>query len=246
MGKKYWLGVLLIWLFGLVPVAGATPILSTEVIKAVNTLRSNKGRSVLVWNKQLSSSAQAKADDMAKNIYFSHVSPKGVGVADLLVKNGYSYLRAGENMAYGYENANEIVAEWSRNTEHRSNMLGDYIDTGVGVSRGYYDGKEVIFVVQHFGSPSDINISVKPDQTKLADPALDVNVSSSMPPVEEKSEMAKTEESIEDTSNVMLAEEQPSSQTGSRMGKTVNWLGVLLIVFSIMGAGFIIRSLRIR
>ena len=44
----------------------------------------------LVWNETLAKAAEAKAMDMAKRNYFSHVSPEGYGMNYFISKEGYS------------------------------------------------------------------------------------------------------------------------------------------------------------
>jgi len=111
----------------------------------------------LALNQQLTNAAQAKANDMAAKNYWSHNSPNGQTPWSFITAAGYHYEAAGENLAYGFENANEVVTAWMNSPTHRANVLGgDYKDVGFGVAEApNYQGKgpETI-VVAEYGDPA--------------------------------------------------------------------------------------------
>ncbi|MEK7105752.1 MAG: CAP domain-containing protein, partial [Patescibacteria group bacterium] len=95
-----------------------------------------------------------KVDDMIKRQYFEHISPTGESVSDLGKEAGYSYVIMGENLALGsFTSANDIVKAWMNSPGHKANILNKrYQDIGVSVKHATYEGKEVWFAVQHFGT----------------------------------------------------------------------------------------------
>lgn len=247
MTKAWWL-VLIVCLMTAGPVVGASLGITGDLVAEVNSLRSAKRVANLTWNKQLALSAQAKANDMAKNGYFSHVNLQGVGLTNLLARYGYSYSQAGENLAYGYGNADEIVAEWSKNPEHRSNMLNfSYVDTGVGLARGQYEGREVVFVVQHFGKPAQVNISNNTEEDKVqsrSDGSSKIQEQS----VSVANDVAVTppEEMTTDNKPVELSlggESIDNDAKGTGDGK-FNWWGGVLLLSSILGAIFMAMAMK--
>ena len=77
--------------------------------------------------------AQQKAEDMAKNQYFSHTSPTYGSAFDMLKAAGYSYKTAGENIAMGQKSAASVMDGWMHSSGHRANILHtSYEKIGVG------------------------------------------------------------------------------------------------------------------
>lgn len=125
-----------------------------KIVSLVNELRLQKGSRVLEVVPALTLSSQAKADDMAKNHYFSHTSPDGKTVASLELKYGYDYEFAGENLAMGFNSPKEVVDAWKKSATHYANLVDtDFNNTGIGVKSGEYDGVATAFVAMHFGAP---------------------------------------------------------------------------------------------
>jgi hypothetical protein len=126
---------------------------SADVIELVNKARIAEGLSALVHSDILDLAAKEKADDMLKNDYFAHTSPKGVDPWYWFKKTGYDYKYAGENLAINYDNAREQQAAWMKSDSHRKNILNDkYQETGVAVVEGKIDGQTSILTVQVFGT----------------------------------------------------------------------------------------------
>jgi uncharacterized YkwD family protein len=77
--------------------------------------------------------AQAKAEDMAQNNYFSHTSPTYGTPFEMLKAFGVSYSTAGENIAKGQKSADAVMTAWMNSDGHRKNILGTgYTKLGVG------------------------------------------------------------------------------------------------------------------
>jgi uncharacterized protein YkwD len=161
---------LIIFLFVLaLPVAVFTSpdLLSMEAKKVAaltNDLRTQKNIPLLTSNSKLTTAATAKAIDMVQKSYFSHTSPSGETVSDFVRRTGYQYIVVGENLAIGYATAEELMAAWEKSPTHLSNLVDkDYIDFGVSLEAGNYQGHESIFAVQHFAEP--VNLQTGPKET---------------------------------------------------------------------------------
>ena len=49
-------------------------------------------------------------------------------------------VKVGENVAYGYATAEDVVTAWLRSPSHKSTIEGDYTHSGFGVIKGAYGG----------------------------------------------------------------------------------------------------------
>ncbi len=109
---------------------------SAQVVSLVNEERAAKGLSALATDSQLTRLAQLKAEDMAKNKYFSHTSPTYGSAFDMMKTYGVSYDTAGENIATGQKTAEAVMEGWMNSQGHRANILNSaYTGIGVGYAR---------------------------------------------------------------------------------------------------------------
>ncbi|MCX6712744.1 MAG: CAP domain-containing protein [Candidatus Vogelbacteria bacterium] len=130
-------------------------VLPQVILEQTNLARSRAGEPPLAANVNLTAAARLKAEDMAQKSYFSHQSPDGSMAWDFMQRANYRYSYAGENLAVNFFDANDVVNAWMNSPSHRTNILShDYREIGIAATRGVYDGKETVFVVQLFGSPS--------------------------------------------------------------------------------------------
>jgi uncharacterized protein YkwD len=134
----------------------ATSMNAAALLKDTNDYRSRSNLSTLHENDALDRAAQAKADNMIAQDYWSHVSPDGTTPWYYFQKVGYNYSVAGENLAYGFATSDQVVTAWMNSQEHRDNVLGNYQDVGFGFANGnnYQHGKNTV-VVAMYGLPSD-------------------------------------------------------------------------------------------
>ena len=73
---------------------------------------------------------------MGDNIYFSHTSLDGTQFYQRIIAAGYTnYIGLAENiaMAYGAPSASQVYSMWNNSPGHYANMIGDYVDAGLGV-----------------------------------------------------------------------------------------------------------------
>ena len=122
--------------------------MAAEVVKLTNSQRSSAGLGPLKENSQLNKLAQLKAEDMAKNGYFSHNSPTYGSAFDMMKQFDISYKTAGENIAKGQKTAQSVMNGWMSSSGHRANILNSsYKEIGVGIAD---NGKGTIYWVQIF------------------------------------------------------------------------------------------------
>ena len=138
-------------------------VLPGVLIAQTNENRAEDNLKKLTQNSILQKAAQLKADDMATKRYFAHTSPDGKEPWYWLSLAGYSYAYAGENLAVNFVDSSDVTNAWMKSPEHRKNIVNQhYTEIGIAVASGIYKGKNTLFVVQFFGSPS---VTVKPQNT---------------------------------------------------------------------------------
>jgi uncharacterized protein YkwD len=149
--------------------AGADTLVAREsnatvrarVVELVNQARSRPRRCgserfaaapPLDVSRKLSEAAAAHARDMAKRKYFEHRGRDGSEPKDRVRRTGYQWRLTGENIAYGPESAEEVVAGWLDSPGHCENIMDPrFRDIGVGIATGRKRGQ--IYWVQEFGAP---------------------------------------------------------------------------------------------
>lgn len=144
------------------------------VIEYTNAARAqNGGLPALTENSLLDQDAQMKVNDMFTKQYFKHVSPTGVGPADLAKVIGYEYVIVGENLALGdFDSDPGVVTAWMNSPGHRANILNNhYQEIGVAVGRGMIEGRMQWLAVQSFGMP----LSACPAISTALKAQIDVN-----------------------------------------------------------------------
>jgi len=154
--------------------AGALTI--NGILQETNKHRSTEKADKLTLNKTLNKAAQAKVEDMFTKQYFEHVSPTGVGPANLAESVGYKYVRVGENLALGnFQDDADIVQAWMDSPGHRENIVNSgFSEIGIAVGQGKYEGHDTWLAVQTFGLPAsacpepDSSSQRTFDQKKLA------------------------------------------------------------------------------
>lgn len=104
---------------------------------------------------------------MSVNDYWAHTAPDGTGPWYFFDRSGYAYIKAGENLAYGFASSQDTINGWLNSPSHKANMLGDYRDVGFGIvnSPNYQSKGEQTIVVAHYGStktPAPIAAPVAP------------------------------------------------------------------------------------
>lgn len=150
-------------------------VLPGALLSLTNADRSANGVAPLAEDPQLDKAAQLKANDMAANSYFAHVSPSGKTPWYWLNQVGYQYTYAGENLAINFDDSSAVEAAWMNSPTHRANIVKpQYTHVGYAVAQGMYEGRETTFVVQEFATkPTDATVTVEPKQPSAVTKAVD-------------------------------------------------------------------------
>lgn len=136
--------------------AYSTSMSVSALLAATNQQRAGNNVGALNLNSQLSSAAQAKANDMVARDYWAHNTPDGNPPWVFIDQAGYSYKKAGENLAYGFATSDDTVAGWMNSPSHRENMLdGSFADVGFGFanSANFTGTGEETIIVAEYGQP---------------------------------------------------------------------------------------------
>jgi uncharacterized protein YkwD len=121
------------------------PSARTAVVHLTNLRRAVKGCKPLKFSKRLTTAAQRHATDMSKQDYFSHTSLNGTTWDQRIERAGWKK-PAGENIAYGFASATEVLQGWWESPGHKRNLLDckfKYIGVGYAADGEYW--------VQDFG-----------------------------------------------------------------------------------------------
>ncbi len=140
-------------------------LLSLALIAATNSDRLSWSLNPLQINPKLTLAAHLAAEDMAKNGYFSHNPTPVLTPWHWLDLVNYNYIYAGQNLAEGYQTANQINTAWLNSPTHKANLLNkNYNEIGIAIAKGDYKGGKVTFVVEFFGSTKDTIQNKETDQ----------------------------------------------------------------------------------
>lgn len=145
-----WLWKLIVWLCGY---QGGKPKMPTpetpfeppslpgpdsviaELLQLHNDLRRARSSPALIFNETLNLTAQQHAEWMAANRTLDHDEPDG-NFAERIMRNGYVYRMAGENIARGQRTAKQAVESWLKSEGHARNIyLKDYWHAGFGAAQ---------------------------------------------------------------------------------------------------------------
>jgi uncharacterized protein YkwD len=132
-----------------------------RVVELVNAARSEGRRCgskrfaaapPLRISRPLSNAAADHARDMARKNYFDHRGSNGSQPKDRVLRAGYEPRLSGENIAFGPESAEEVVAGWLDSPGHCANIMEPRFEhIGVGIATGRKRNR--IYWVQTFGAP---------------------------------------------------------------------------------------------
>ena len=123
-----------------------------QVAGIVNRERAANGLSPLKYSDRLSEPALVRAKEIQSS--FSHTRPNGSKCFTAITEAGITYRTAGENIAYGQRNPEEVMNAWMNSSGHRANILGanyEYIGIGVTYQNGTY------YWSQFFAASSDLS-----------------------------------------------------------------------------------------
>lgn len=141
-------------------------LVKTTLIQLTNNTRQFAGLPPLKENPLLSTAAYLKAKDMIEKDYFAHQSPEGILPWYWFKKVGYDYQWAGENLAIGFLDSEEVHQAWLNSPSHRKNILNpNFNEIGLAILKGEFQGNETTVIVQFFGTP--LNLEKKSNEEEL-------------------------------------------------------------------------------
>lgn len=125
------------------------------VLAWTNAERTDRGLRPFTANAALHAVSRLRLEDMFQKQYFEHVSPQGIGAAQVAEQVGYEFIAIGENIALGnFENDKALVQAWMDSPGHRANIVSaKYTELGVWVGEGFFEGRRQWIAVQIFGLP---------------------------------------------------------------------------------------------
>ena len=175
--KFLWVLVFLIFIFGLVlvlvlPTDKYQALYAEEsyplderlqIVTLINQVRKDNGVQSLTFSETLSQVATFRACDMFNRNYFSHYTPEGTNVFNLMRNWKIRFKYGGENLAKGkpanYVTPEKVVNAWKRSHLHKCNLLKKgYNRIGVGIE---VRGGEKIVVVIFISNPDIYKLKPK-------------------------------------------------------------------------------------
>ncbi len=136
--------------------AYATEMSRATLLSSTNAQRNSNGSASLTINSKLNAAAQAKANDMIARNYWSHNTPDGKAPWVFIDAQGYQYIKAGENLAYGFTTSNDTIIGWMNSPTHKANLLDPvFTEVGFGFANGanYVATGNETLVVAMYGKP---------------------------------------------------------------------------------------------
>ena len=117
-----------------------------EFLQLINEYRQNNGVGPLTLSDTLSVSSERHSEDMGKYNFFAHDTVKssyyrpGSRPWDRMAAEGYTYNTfKAENIATGYETAEEVFEGWRESPSHNAAMLDGHYHA-IGIGRVYLPG----------------------------------------------------------------------------------------------------------
>lgn len=153
-------------------------VTKTALIQLTNKERESLGLAPLNESPALDRAAFFKARDMLAKEYFAHQSPDGITPWYWFKQSNYPYKYAGENLAIGFIESEEVNNAWLESPAHKANIINaKYREIGIAVLRGNFQGNVTTLVVQMFGTKNASlkgKDSSKPAATLLKTPETNV------------------------------------------------------------------------
>ena len=112
--------------------ASEVKAMEQKVVEIVNQRRAEVGLSPMKYNAALQPIADLRVKEL--ETLFDHTRPNGSSCFTAFDELGVTYHNAGENIAYGYKTAEDVMAAWMASTGHRANILNaDYTEIAVAL-----------------------------------------------------------------------------------------------------------------
>ncbi len=129
---------------------GGVSATQQAVFDRTNAFRAKNGKAPLLLNAQLTRAAQAYAEAMATDGFFSHTGLDGSSPGTRITATRYAWRSYGENIAYGYATPDAVMSGWENSDGHRANLLNtSFKEIGIGYSMSKAG---IAYWVQDFGA----------------------------------------------------------------------------------------------
>jgi uncharacterized protein YkwD len=120
----------------------ASTIEPENVLAAINAVRAEAGVSPLALDERVSLAAEDRMREMEEQGYWAHEGPGGESPFRWLAHRSYRFLRAGENLARGFETSEVMIEAWLESPGHRANLLSpNFTSIGVAIIDGFTTGR---------------------------------------------------------------------------------------------------------
>lgn len=122
----------------------------SDIIHMINNIRADHGLQLLNSNPILSTIALSRSQDMINRDYFSHYTPEGKNIANILAENDIMYACMAENLGHAsppsWASPDAIINLWMNSPSHRENLLNPHFgQLGLGVTDG--NGRRVVTLI---------------------------------------------------------------------------------------------------
>lgn len=115
-----------------------------RLVTLVNDIRTRHDVGAIQYSSALSKVAQDKAEDMVRNMYFSHQSELYGTPFEMMRSYGISFTCAAENIA-GNQTVDGAFYAWMNSDSHKANIMNnDYDRMGIGICVSPIYGKIIV------------------------------------------------------------------------------------------------------
>jgi len=109
-----------------------------RLLNLINSVRLSNGLCQFNQNQALNPVAQDRSSDMINRNYFSHTTPDGKNISNILQDYGIMYAAAGENIIFAsppsYASPEYFFNTWMNSDAHRANILSSlFTQIGIGI-----------------------------------------------------------------------------------------------------------------
>lgn len=98
--------------------SGAVPSQAQSVGALLNQVRKENGAAAVTYDPKLAQAALRHAQDMQKNVFFSHKGTDGSRVKQRVKAAGFNATAYAENIAHGQQSAAAVMTSWTKSPSH--------------------------------------------------------------------------------------------------------------------------------
>jgi uncharacterized protein YkwD len=133
---------------------GLTDVEQQLMLTLINKIRAQYNRSPLIIDPNLMETAQAHANDQAKNCEMSHTGSNGSNPGDRATTLGYSSKMIWENVAAGQQTVESAMDSWITSPGHFDNLVNcPATQVGFAKATNAACGNYNVYWAQVFGLP---------------------------------------------------------------------------------------------